>query len=111
MSSTDLKGGLGSVSRRPAYSKGRLPPATQKNAIPPKVGVGVGPTQTQNNAASSAAGIASPLTEVEGSRTYHQATTVYSTSGLRAFRFATVKSITFTDANGNLVVMKYGDTQ
>lgn len=52
-------------------------------------------------------GIASPLTEVEGSRTYFDEALIPSTDGLVWVRMKSVKHAEFLDANGEKVAMDF----
>lgn len=71
------------------------------NAIPDRVG-SAGP------AASTGGGIASPLTETNYSdRTYWTDVNITSTDGFITFVHSPIKQMSFTDANGDNVVIDY----
>jgi hypothetical protein len=52
-------------------------------------------------------GIASPLVELAGSRTYYDDQTIDSSCGLFEFVYKPLRSLSLRDANGNAVVVIY----
>lgn len=83
--------------------KGRLPAAPSRGAI----GISVA---TAYPSAAAAGSIQSPLTEQDGTRTYH-ATAQYVTSsdGFFVLEFFPVETITFLDAGQNEVQCVFDD--
>ena len=81
----------------------RLPPLEQPGPIPVGVGVGI-------PSSGSSAGIASPLAEVSPpQRTYHAARQITSNDGLFVFEYEPLASLVMQDANGQEVVLEFGD--
>lgn len=59
---------------------------------------------------TSAGGIASPLTEIAGLRQYHaEEHTVLSSDGLFSIKYRALKTMFFSDANGESVAVAYDD--
>ena len=58
---------------------------------------------------SGAGGIASPLSEVSGGRTYYAERTIDSTDGMFQLVYLPLKTITMRDANGEIVVFGFDD--
>lgn len=60
--------------------------------------------------ASTGGGIASPLTENDNSRTYHDTRFIYSNDYLLAMEVRPLKALTMTDADGETVVLNFDGT-
>ena len=76
-----------------------------RGALPVQVGVG---EWRGGGEAAGGGGIASPLSEVEGSRTYHEHPSwVYSNDYLIATEIRPLRSMTMTDANGAPIVFNF----
>lgn len=85
-----------------------LPPARERQPIPAARGIATyTPPPT---APSSGGGIASPLTETDfNSRTYHETSIALSGDFLLGMEIKPIKQITMTDADGQVVLMRYAD--
>ena len=85
-----------------------LPPAQERPPIPASRGVATyAPPPT---VPSSGGGIASPLTETDfNSRTYHETSIALSGDFLLGMEIKPIKQITMTDADGQIVLMRYAD--
>ena len=68
----------------------------------------VAAAQPAGSPTKSGSGIASPLTETAyANRTWHAEKVVVSSDGLFSMKIKPVKSISFTDANGEPVTIEY----
>lgn len=96
------------IPKTKGIKKGRLPSAPAKEPINSSLGVGTAPAAS---AASTTAegGIASPLEEVAGTRTYHSNYAVYSPDGLFVMILKPIRSAQFKDNNGKVIDVKYKD--
>ncbi len=91
--------------REPRKPTGPLPPAPG-SAIPAQRGIarpGVGKQQ----GSGGGGGIASPLSEVPGSRVYYAPQTVTTTDGAIIFRIEPLKEVQFEDANGETITVQF----
>ena len=70
-------------------------------------GVGVGSYTAPP--ASTGGGIASPLTETPGTRTFHESVIRPSLDGAVFFELRAAKTVTMTDVNGAAVVMEFAN--
>lgn len=94
-----------SRSLMPERKQKMLHPSPPKGALPVQVGVG---EWRGGGEAVGGGGIASPLSEVEGSRTYHEHSSwVYSNDYLIATEIRPLRSMTMTDANGAPIVFNF----
>lgn len=90
-----------------ARGKGKLDGLAGGRPISGLRGSGIGSAPATGASVSSSAGIASPLTETDGTRTYHANQTLTSSDGLLTLEFAPVNQVTMTDANSAEVRMVY----
>lgn len=99
MPGRDLQRTLSRLVYQPT-NEGRLLDPTSTPGVPGAVGVG----------RKTAAGIASPLTEVEPpDREYYEERDLTSSDGLFTIKWQPIKSLTMLDANGREVVLVFAD--
>lgn len=87
----------------PPRTRASLPPIEPRGGQAGQVGTGV------YSAPTSGGGIASPLTETPGTRTYYDPVLLPSTDGLAWIKWRAVKQISMIDANNASVVMDYAN--
>ena len=98
--------GIRQLAALKARGKQRLPAAQARGAIVSARGKGL-PTGT----AAAASGIASPLREIVGSRTYHAEKTIDSTDGFFQLVYEPLKSVRMLDAGGRVVEFNFDDPE
>ncbi|MET0047467.1 MAG: hypothetical protein ABW066_06770 [Sedimenticola sp.] len=86
--------------------RGRLDAPEDRAAIPAGRGRGY---RTTEGGGGGGGGISSPLTEIDGERTYHAERTLYSSDGLFTIVYTPIASAKFQDGDGNLVEVIYAD--
>ena len=91
--------------RQEAKPSGPLPPAPSR-AVPAQTGV-ARPAGLRQDDGGGGGGIASPLSEVPGSRVYYAPQNVTTTDGAIIFRIEALKEIQFEDANGETVAVQF----
>ncbi len=92
---------VGGTAQRLARGTKRLPAVKQRSALKSKAGRG--------KPGSARSGIASPLSEISGLRTYYAERTIDSTDGMFQLVYLPLKTITMRDANGEVVVFGFDD--
>lgn len=92
-----LKDSVNRLEQRPPADK-RLPAAVTPAAKRATTGLAV----------ANSAGIASPLTETAyADRAYFNAQTLTSTDGIFTIEWEPIKTMSFTDANGNAAMLEF----
>lgn len=98
---------LKALIKKEARLKAGLPQPAVRNDIP--AGRGVGFATTVSKAGGGSGGIASPLTEQAGKRTYYPDRYISSTDGIFSFAWAPTRRAEYKDANGAEVLVDYVD--
>ena len=102
---SDLERDLAALLNPKPRGNGRLKPLSGRGPLPGRIGIGR-PTVTE----TAMAGIASPLTEVAGTRTYHPTQTLTSSDGYTTWEVEPTKEISLVDGAGNPVALVLANT-
>ena len=92
--------------KRKVGNRGRLSTAQDRTTLGASKSTSFAPAGADTETGT---GIASPLTESPGSRTYHDAQTIYSSDGFLALEWSPAHELTCTDANDEDVVIVLAD--
>lgn len=112
--SRGIKGQIGRL-QRSERGTGRLSAAPRKKPIPAGTGVGFAPEPEDPDATKSTddgtggTGIASPLTELPGTREYYATREIVSSDGLFVLEWQPVKTLECADVNGDPAVINLMD--
>lgn len=101
---------IGNISKlvRPGLNQVKLEPAKVCTPITEKTVSSLNLSSLHKAGGRAGSGIASPLTESQ-ERLYYDQQNLVSSDGLFVLAFARPKTLTFTDANNNEVVIEYAD--
>ncbi len=92
--------------RQEVKPSGPLPPAPSQ-AIPSQTGVARPAGLKQGSGGGKSGAIASPISEVAGSRVYYPPQTVTTTDGAIVLRIEALKEVQFEDANGDTFTVRF----
>lgn len=86
---------------RKRFNQKKLLPAQNRQSISQSA------SESSSSTPGTGAGIASPLTEEDNTRTYHTMTEIVSSDGFFVMEIMHIKSADFTDDNGEPVHIDY----